>query len=238
MQKEIESLSSILYFPTDEFAVVLGGAKVSDKIHILKNLVKKDLNTLIVGGGMAFTFIAANGGRIGNSLVERERIPDVNEILATCRQRRVDLLLPVDIIATQRIEDGARTQVCDASNIPDGWLGADIGPRTIELFTSKIKGSKTIFWNGPMGAFEKNGFAAGTEAVAKAIASAKAFTVAGGGDTLRAIEDLKLENEFSHVSTGGGASLEFLEGIELPGLSVLRVTDETTTKGAYPSLPP
>jgi phosphoglycerate kinase len=238
MEREIESLSTILYSPGDRFTVVLGGAKVSDKIQILTHLVKKDLSTLIVGGGMAFTFILAKGGSIGNSLVEKDRILDVKEILATCKQRGVDILLPVDVVATQRLEDGAKTMICDASRIPDGWMGADIGPRTIEQFTSKIKAAKTIFWNGPMGAFEKKGFGTGTEAIAKAIAGARAFTVAGGGDTLRAIEELNLENEFSHVSTGGGASLEFLEGIELPGLSVLRVPDEPLTKVPIPSMPP
>lgn len=238
MEREIESLSTILYSPGDRFTVVLGGAKVSDKIQILTHLVKKDMSSLIVGGGMAFTFILAKGGSIGNSLVEKDRILDVKEILATCKQRGVDILLPVDVVATQRLEDGAKTMICDASRIPDGWMGADIGPRTIEQFTSKIKAAKTIFWNGPMGAFEKKGFGTGTEAIAKAIAGARAFTVAGGGDTLRAIEELNLENEFSHVSTGGGASLEFLEGIELPGLSVLRVPDEPLTKVPIPSMPP
>jgi len=238
MEREVESLSTILLSPGDMFTVVLGGAKVSDKVQILKNLVKKDLRTLIIGGGMAFTFIAARGGRIGNSLVEKERIHDVNDILATCRARKVDLVLPVDVVAAQRLEDGAPTRICDANNIPDGWLGADIGPKSIELFTNKIKRSTTIFWNGPMGAFERKGFSTGTEAVAKAIASTKAFTVAGGGDTLRAIEESRLENEFSHVSTGGGASLEFLEGVELPGLSVLRKPEERVERLPYPSLPP
>jgi phosphoglycerate kinase len=221
VQRELEALSRLLEDPARPYVAVLGGAKVSDKLGTIGALAER-VDALLVGGAMAFTFIAAAGGSVGRSLVEPERFDEVRGLRARAEDRGVLLQLPEDVVvATEPSLDVPRHTV-PASDIPSGEMGLDIGPRTVEEFARSIADAKTILWNGPMGVFELEPFGAGTRGVATAIAGAAAFTVAGGGDSLAAVKRYGLEDGFDHLSTGGGASLEFLEGRELPGIAVLR----------------
>jgi phosphoglycerate kinase len=222
LQKEVEALSKLLGEPARPYVAVLGGAKVSDKLSTVEALVER-VDALLIGGAMAFTFIAAQGGQIGRSLVEPERFDQVLSAWKRAEERGVVIQLPEDAVAAREPTlDASRTTV-PASGIPKDLMGLDIGPRTVEEFAMTIAEAKTILWNGPMGVFELEPFSAGTRGVATAIAGSSAYSVAGGGDSLLAIKRFGLEDGFDHLSTGGGASLEFLEGRELPGVEVLEV---------------
>ena len=222
VQKEVEALSKLLGDPARPYVAVLGGAKVSDKLSTVEALVDR-VDALLIGGAMAFTFIAAQGGEIGNSLVEPERFDEVLGARKRADERGVVIQLPEDAIAAPEPTLNAPRRTVPASQIPKGLMGLDIGPRTVEEFAMTIAEAKTILWNGPMGVFELEPFSAGTRGVATAIAGSSAYAVAGGGDSLLAIKRFGLEEGFDHLSTGGGASLEFLEGRELPGVKVLEV---------------
>jgi phosphoglycerate kinase len=223
LAREVEALSVLLREPERPFVAVLGGAKVSDKLATIGALVER-VDALLIGGAMAFTFIAAEGGEIGDSLVEPDRFEDVKAAKARAAERGVLLELPADVVAAPAPTADAPRRTVPASGIPRGEMGLDIGPRTVEGFARILADARTILWNGPMGVFELEPFSAGTRGVATAIAGAHAFAVAGGGDSLAAIKRLGLEDGFDHLSTGGGASLEFLEGRALPGIRVLEVT--------------
>jgi len=222
LQREVEALSRLLLEPARPYVAVLGGAKVSDKLGTIGALVER-VDALLVGGAMAFTFIAADGGAVGDSLVEPDRFDEVRAARARADDRGVVLQLPEDIVAAPEKTVEAPRHTVRASEIPTGEMGLDIGPRTVEEFARSIADAKTIMWNGPMGVFELEPFGAGTRGVATAIAGSNAFAVAGGGDSLAAVKKYGLEDGFDHLSTGGGASLEFLEGRELPGIAVLQV---------------
>ena len=221
---EVESLSKATGDPERPYAVVLGGSKVSDKLGVIANLLTK-ADRLLIGGGMVFTFLAAKGLSVGNSLLEKDQIETVKGYLATAEENGVEIVLPVDIVAADSFAADAPHQVVGADAIPDGTIGLDIGPESGKLFADKLADAKTIAWNGPMGVFEFEAFAAGTKAVAQGIieaTTAGAFSIVGGGDSAAAVRVLGFDEAgFSHISTGGGASLELLEGKELPGLTVL-----------------
>lgn len=223
MQKELNYLGKALVNPDRPFTAILGGAKVSGKIDVIQNLLGK-VDTLIIGGGMAYTFFKAKGLEIGNSLVEADKIDLAKSILSEIANKNIKFLLPVDCIIADDFKDDANKQVVKVTDIKPGWQGMDIGPETIKLFTQEILQSKTVVWNGPLGVFEMNNFATGTNEIAKALAEATqkgATTVVGGGDSAAAISKIGLDKSVSHVSTGGGASLEFLEGKILPGVAAL-----------------
>ncbi|HEU4356733.1 MAG TPA: phosphoglycerate kinase [Actinomycetota bacterium] len=220
LEREVEVLSRLLGDPERPYVAVLGGAKVSDKLSTIGSLVER-VDALLIGGAMAFTFIAAEGGRIGNSLVERDRFEDVRAARARAAERGVLLDLPVDVVAAPEMTLEAPRRTVPAGEVPAGEMGLDIGPRSVEEFARILADAKTVLWNGPMGVFELEPFSAGTRGVATAIAGAVAFAVAGGGDSLAAIAKFGLAEGFDHLSTGGGASLEFIEGRELPGIAVL-----------------
>jgi phosphoglycerate kinase len=222
LQREVEALSRLLHEPARPYVAVLGGAKVSDKLGTIGALVER-VDALLVGGAMAFTFIAADGGSVGDSLVEPDRFDEVRAARDRADDRGVVLQLPEDVVAAPDRTVEAPRHTVRASEVPTGEMGLDIGPRTVEEFARSIADAKTIMWNGPMGVFELEPFGAGTRGVATAIAGSSAFAVAGGGDSLAAVKKYGLEDGFDHLSTGGGASLEFLEGRELPGIAVLRV---------------
>jgi phosphoglycerate kinase len=222
LQREVEALSRLLHEPARPYVAVLGGAKVSDKLGTIGALVER-VDALLVGGAMAFTFIAADGGSVGDSLVEPDRFDEVRAARDRAEDRGVVLQLPEDVIAAPDRAVEAPRHTVRASEVPTGEMGLDIGPRTVEEFARSIADAKTIMWNGPMGVFELEPFGAGTRGVATAIAGSRAFAVAGGGDSLAAVKKYGLEEGFDHLSTGGGASLEFLEGRELPGIAVLQV---------------
>jgi len=222
LQREVEALSRLLREPARPYVAVLGGAKVSDKVGTIGALVER-VDALLVGGAMAFTFIAADGGAVGDSLVEPDRFDEVRAARARADDRGVVLQLPEDVVAAPEKTVEAPRHTVRASEVPTGEMGLDIGPRTVEEFARSIADAKTIMWNGPMGVFELEPFGAGTRGVATAIAGSSAFAVAGGGDSLAAVKKYGLEEGFDHLSTGGGASLEFLEGRELPGIAVLQV---------------
>jgi 3-phosphoglycerate kinase len=222
LQREVESLSRLLAEPERPYVAVLGGAKVSDKLATIGALVER-VDAILIGGAMAFTFLAADGGEVGDSLVEPDRFDEVTAARARADERGVLIQLPEDVIAAAEAVADAKRETVPASRIPRGLKGLDIGPRTVEEFARSIADAKTILWNGPMGVFELEPFGAGTRGVATAIAGATAFSVAGGGDSLAAIKRYGLEDGFGHLSTGGGASLEFLEGRSLPGIAVLEV---------------
>jgi phosphoglycerate kinase len=231
LQREIEALSRLVADPARPYVAVLGGAKVSDKLGTIGALVER-VDALLIGGAMAFTFLAADGASVGDSLVEPERFDGVRAARARADERGVVLQLPEDVVAaTSKSVDASRHTVPSA-HVPAGELGLDIGPRTVEEFARTIADAKTIVWNGPMGVFELEPFGAGTRGVAMAIAGASAYSVVGGGDSLAAVKKYGLEDGFDHLSTGGGASLEFIEGRELPGIAVLevgRVSDRETS---------
>jgi len=224
MEKEIFFLSQLLQTPEHPFCVIIGGAKVSNKIGPLRALLKS-VNTLLIGGGMAYTFLKAQGKAIGNSLCEMESLELAKEIIESCARNNVRLLLPIDAVVTKNVSADADSEVegeVFPPGISDGWIGADIGPATVELFTIAIQNCKTLFWNGPMGIFEIERFSAGTKALAESVAAMQGVSVVGGGDTIAAIESFGLAPKMSHISTGGGASLEFLEFGSLPGIDAIR----------------
>lgn len=215
---EVEALDALLQAPARPYVVVLGGAKVSDKLGVMKALLPR-VDAMLVGGGMCFTLLAAEGYDVGDSLLEEDMIDEVRELLASKWGSRVTL--PTDIVVAERFAEDAAFEVVPATDMPSSGLGLDIGPETAELFASVITGAGSVFWNGPMGVFEWEAFRAGTETVATAFAGTSAFTVAGGGDSVAALRSFGIEDRISHVSTGGGAGLEFLEGDPLPGLVAL-----------------
>lgn len=219
MVKEVENLSKVLLHPEKPFVTILGGAKVSDKINVITNLMKK-VDVFIIGGAMAYTFLKAQGYKMGKSLVEDDRLNIAKEILDSAKKMGVQILLPEDHIVAK--DENSEPSVTSSINIDDDMIGYDIGPKTINKFTEALKKAKTVFFNGPSGLFENPKFSNGTFEIVKAVASLSgAITVAGGGDTVSAIEQLKVEDRFTHISTGGGASLEFMEGKELPGIKIL-----------------
>jgi phosphoglycerate kinase len=222
LQREVEVLSTLLRDPARPYVAVLGGAKVSDKLPTIDALIDR-VDALLIGGAMAFTLIAAAGGEVGDSLVERDRLDEVRAAVAKAADRGVLVELPQDVVAAPEMSASADRRTVAADAVPRGMKGLDIGPRTVEEFTRIIADAKTILWNGPMGVFELEPFSAGTRGVATAIAMSGAFSVVGGGDSLLAVRRAELEGSFDHLSTGGGASLEFLEGKSLPGIAVLQV---------------
>ncbi|AFV10909.1 phosphoglycerate kinase Pgk [Thermacetogenium phaeum DSM 12270] len=219
MEKEVKALGSILTDPAHPFVAVLGGAKVTDKIGVLNNLVEK-VDTILFGGGMANTFLLAQGRDVGDSLVDREHLDFAREFMQKARQRGVRVELPEDLAIAPADGNGS-LRVVDSDAVPSGWRALDIGPRTAERYAGVIQRAKTAFWNGPMGVFEKDEFARGSKAVARALAESDVVSVVGGGDSLAVLEKFGLADKVTHASTGGGASLEFLEGRELPGVAVL-----------------
>jgi phosphoglycerate kinase len=221
MEKEVESIGRVLHNPEKPYWVVLGGAKVSDKIGVIENLLPK-VTGMVIGGAMAFTFIKAQGGQVGKSLVEDDKLDLARDLLKRASDLGVKLLLPTDVVAAQKIEAGAPTRIMPAHAIEADWMGLDIGPESANAFSQALQGAKTVLWNGPMGVFEVDDFARGTLAVGEAIARLEgAFTVIGGGDSVAAANKLGMAERFSHVSTGGGASLELLELGTLPGIEAL-----------------
>lgn len=220
MTKEVEYLGRALNDPARPFVAVLGGAKVSDKIGVLKNLATK-VNALLVGGGMGYTFLKAQGLEVGASLLEADKLDVARSILEEARAKGVTFLLPMDHVIAERAEATAATRVADSTAIPAGWMGLDIGPKARQAFATVIRGARTIVWNGPMGVFELAPFREGTFAVAHAIAASGATSIVGGGDSVAAVTQAGVADKMTHISTGGGASLEFLEGIELPGVAAL-----------------
>ena len=220
IQKEISVMGKALADPVRPFVAILGGAKVSDKIGVINNLIDK-VDTLIIGGGMAYTFFKAQGLEIGNSLCEEDKLDLANEMVAKARAKGVNFLLPVDNRIGREYDENTQNMVIFSDSIPDGWMGLDIGPVTSELFAKTLAGAGTVVWNGPMGVSEWKNFAAGTEGVAAAVAESGAISIIGGGDSAAAVEKLGFADKMTHISTGGGASLEFLEGLELPGIACL-----------------
>ena len=218
MQKEIDFLGNAVNNPARPFVAILGGSKVSSKISVINNLLDK-VDTLIIGGGMAYTFMKAQGGKIGTSLCEDDYLDYANDMIKKAADKGVKMLIPVDTVTADAFSNDANVKVVDAGQIDDGWMGLDIGPRTRELFANAVKDAKTVVWNGPMGVFEMPNFAAGTVAVAQALADTDAVTIIGGGDSAAAVNQLGFGDKMTHISTGGGASLEFLEGKELPGVA-------------------
>ena len=228
MAKEVKFLGEAVENPVRPFVTILGGAKVADKLKVIENLLNK-ADTLIIGGGMAYTFLAAKGYSVGTSLLDEEKIDYCKEMLARAEQKGVKLLLPVDCTIAKEFPDPIDApidvKVVDADKIPADWMGLDIGPRTAELFANEVKNAGTVVWNGPMGVFENPTLAKGTIAVAKALAETKGTTIIGGGDSAAAVNTLGFGDKMSHISTGGGASLEFLEGKELPGIAAMTDKD-------------
>ena len=219
MQKEIDFLGNAVNNPVRPFVAILGGAKVSSKISVIENLLDK-VDTLIIGGGMAYTFMAGLGGKVGKSLLEEDYKEYAVNMMKKAEEKGVKLLIPVDTVIADDFSNDANTRIVDRGEIPDDWEGLDIGPKTRELFAEAIGGAKTVVWNGPMGAFEMPKFAEGTVAIAKAMADLDdATTIIGGGDSAAAVNQLGFGDKMTHISTGGGASLEFLEGKELPGVA-------------------
>lgn len=220
VEKELSVMGKALDDPKRPFVAVLGGAKVSDKIGVINNLLEK-ADTVIIGGGMAYTFIKAMGYEIGNSLLEADKLDYALEMIEKAKRNGVSLLLPVDTAVGNEFKADCDSEVVDIKAMPAGWMGMDIGPKTIELFSDAIKNAGTVVWNGPMGVFEFDAFAKGTKAMAQALADSGAITIVGGGDSAAAVEKLGFADKMTHISTGGGASLEFLEGLELPGVACL-----------------
>jgi phosphoglycerate kinase len=221
MEKELNFLGRLLENPTRPFVAVMGGAKVSDKMGVIDNILDK-INAILIGGGMAANFLKAKGLNVGSSAVEEDKLDHTRQMMARAQSKGVNILLPVDVVAAEKLDTGSPFRTVSVNEIPETWVIADIGPATSELFINEIRSGKTIFWNGPMGVFEIEAFAQGTRSVAKALAESRATTVVGGGSTAESVKDMGLEDKMTHVSTGGGASLEFLEGKELPGVAVLQ----------------
>lgn len=220
LQKELEILGNALDNPARPFVAILGGAKVSDKIGVIRNLINK-VDTLIIGGGMAFTFFKAKGYEIGNSLLEEDKVELAKELMEQAEAKGVKMLLPVDTVVAKEFKADAEHKVVASCEIPANWQGLDIGPESRELYGQEILNAKLVVWNGPMGVFEMPAFAKGTEAIADYMSQCGGITIIGGGDSAAAVEQLGYADKMTHISTGGGASLEFLEGIELPGVAAL-----------------
>jgi len=220
IQKEIDIMGKALHSPDRPFVAILGGAKVSDKIGVIKNLMEK-VDALIIGGGMAYTFLKAKGYEIGKSLLEEEKIQLAKDLMDQAEEKGLKLLLPMDVVVAAEFKPDAEHYTVDVTSIPPGMMGLDIGQKTMEYFGNEIRKAQTVIWNGPMGVFEMPAFALGTEEIAKAVSESKGTTIIGGGDSAAAVEQLGYAGKMTHISTGGGASLEFLEGIELPGIAVI-----------------
>lgn len=219
LEKEIKYLGDTVSAPKKPFMVILGGAKVSDKIGVIENLLPK-CDAILIGGGMAYTFLLAQGKTIGNSKLEKDKVELARSLLAKAASMGKEILLPIDHVVVDTVDPKAKTEVV-GENIPDGRIAVDIGPETVALFTGKLLQAKTVVWNGPMGIFEMDAFAKGTQELAKCLAGLKAITIIGGGDSAAAVAKFGLQNKMTHISTGGGASLEFLEGKTLPGIAAL-----------------
>lgn len=220
IDKELNALSRVLYSAEHPVVAIFGGAKVSDKIDVIENFLGF-ADTILLGGGMAFTFFKAQGKEIGNSLLEAEKIDVANNLLASAEERGVDLVLPVDVVVAPRLEAGVDTQTVPVDEISSESMGLDVGPATVELFRKKLDGARTVIWNGPLGVFEMDQFANGTLGIGEAVAHSGAFTLIGGGDSVSAVKKAGLADRISHISTGGGASLQFLAGKKLPGIAIL-----------------
>ncbi|MDR3121449.1 MAG: phosphoglycerate kinase, partial [Clostridiales bacterium] len=221
IKKEIDFMGTALSNPKRPFVAILGGAKVSDKIKVIENLIDK-CDSILIGGGMAYTFIRANGAGIGTSLCEEDKLDLARGLMKKAADRGVKFLLPTDTAVAKEFKNEAESKIVAAGAIPDGWMGLDIGPATIKEFSAVIADAKTVVWNGPMGVFEFANFAQGTKEIAKALAESGAISIVGGGDSAAAVEQLGFADRISHISTGGGASLEFLEGKVLPGIAALQ----------------
>ena len=220
IQKEIKFLSETLTSPKRPFVAILGGAKISTKIGVIERLLNKT-DALLIGGGMAFTFLKAMGKSVGSSLLEKDKIDIAGEIMSKAKERKVDFRLPEDYVIADVLENDANIKIVDQDGIKEGWFGVDIGPRTIAVFSKVIDSAETIFWNGPLGVFEKPNFSKGTFSIARKIADSKAISMVGGGDSTSAINQAGLADKITHISTGGGASLEYIEKGELPGINAL-----------------
>jgi phosphoglycerate kinase len=223
MMKEVESLQKALVNPEKPYVAILGGAKVSDKIGVIENLLDK-VTTLLVGGGMAYTFLRAKGIGVGKSLVEEDQIGFSSTLLEKAKGK-VNLVFPQDHIAAERMDVQAKRQIVKNGMIPPDWLCLDIGPETVKAFSEEIRSARTIVWNGPMGVFEMEPFSQGTFAIARAVAGSSAFSIVGGGDSVAAVNQAGVAEKIRHISTGGGASLEYLEGKKLPGIEALKRKD-------------
>ncbi|MFR5875770.1 MAG: phosphoglycerate kinase [Eubacterium sp.] len=224
IQKEIKFMGGALAEPQRPLVAILGGAKVSDKIGVISNLIEK-CDTIIIGGGMAYTFMKYLGHSIGTSLLEEDWVEKAGQMMADAKAKGVNFLIPVDNKVGKEYDENTEAKIVNSDEIPDGWMGLDIGPKSQELFCDAIKGAGTVIWNGPMGVSEWENFAAGTIAVANAVAESGAISIIGGGDSVAAVTKLGFADKMSHISTGGGASLEFLEGKELPGIAALQDKD-------------
>jgi len=220
IQKEIEVMGKALLNPERPFVAILGGAKVSDKIAVIENLIDK-VDTLIVGGGMAYTFFKAKGYTIGTSICEDDKVELAKSLMEKAESKGVKLMIPVDNVIGKEFNNDTQREEVDSRHVPDGWMGMDIGSKTVDAYAAEIKNAKTVVWNGPMGVFEFSNFENGTKEVAKAVAESGAISIIGGGDSAAAVEQLGFADKITHISTGGGASLEFLEGKVLPGIDVL-----------------
>jgi phosphoglycerate kinase len=220
MEKELQYLGQALSDPPRPFVAILGGAKVSDKITVIENLLTK-VNTLMIGGGMAYTFLRAQGIEVGKSLVEQDRIALSRELIERAKEKGVELLLPMDHVVANEFKADADHKTCSNDDFPADWMGLDIGPKSAARYAEALKNAGTVVWNGPMGVFEFDAFAQGTFAIAQALADSDSVSIIGGGDSVAAVNKAGLEDKMTHISTGGGASLEFLEGKELPGVAAL-----------------
>lgn len=220
IDKELEALSKVLYSAEHPVVAIFGGAKVSDKIDVIENFLGF-ADAVLLGGGMAFTFLKAQGKEIGNSLLEAEKVEIATGLLASAKERGVDLVLPLDVVVASELKEGIDTQTVPTDEIPSETMGLDVGPATVEVFKKKLEGAKTVIWNGPLGVFELDQFAKGTLGVGEAVAHCGAFTLIGGGDSVSAVKKAGVADRISHISTGGGASLQFLAGKELPGIAIL-----------------
>jgi len=220
IEKEVDIMGKALENPEKPFVAILGGAKVSDKIGVIENLIDK-VDVLLIGGGMAFTFLRAEGFDIGQSILEEDKIEMARELIHKAEEKGVAFILPVDVVSASDVSEKARYEIAEIHRMPENGVGVDIGPKTIGLFEERIMSARTVIWNGPMGVFEIDLFAKGTKAVAKAMSKCKAITIVGGGDSAAAVEEMGFAKDMTHISTGGGASLEFLEGKVLPGIDAI-----------------
>lgn len=220
VQKEIEVMGKALENPDKPFVAILGGAKVSDKIGVIENLINK-VDSIIIGGGMSYTFLKAKGLEVGESILEADKVDLAKELMVKAEEKGVKLLLPLDIVVSKEFKNDTEFKTVKSDEIPEDMMGMDIGEETIKLFSDEIRNSKTVVWNGPVGVFEMDNFKIGTEAIAKAMAETDGITIVGGGDSASAVEKAGFQDKMTHISTGGGASLEFLEGKELPGIAAI-----------------
>lgn len=220
IDKELEALTRVLYGAEKPVVAIFGGAKVSDKIEVIENFLGL-ADRILLGGGMAFTFLKAQGKEIGRSLLEEDKIEVAKGLIEEAARRGVELVLPADVVVAPRLEEGVETRVVGSDEIPPDWMGLDVGPRAVSAFRARIREAGTVIWNGPLGVFEMDRFARGTLDVAEAVAASRAFSVIGGGDSISAVRKAGVADRISHISTGGGASLEFLAGKELPGIAIL-----------------